>query len=103
VCAVAVHLLLQDYINRQVGEKLPHHLLPLHCCAIENFNQSRSSLHFAFKQALHHLRSASSGKKLKTEMARVRSTVRVSREGDETEVTETAPILEVMRRSGMVV
>ena len=34
-------------------------------------------------------------------MARVRSTARVSREGDETEVTETAPILEMMRRSGL--
>jgi hypothetical protein len=36
-------------------------------------------------------------------MARVRSTARVSREGDETEVTETAPISEVMRWSGLVV
>jgi hypothetical protein len=36
-------------------------------------------------------------------MARVRSTARVSREGDETEVTETAPISEVMRHSGLVV
>jgi hypothetical protein len=36
-------------------------------------------------------------------MARVRSTARVSREGDKTEVTETAPISEVMRRSGLVV
>jgi hypothetical protein len=36
-------------------------------------------------------------------MARVRSTVRVSREGDETEVAETSPILEMMRRSGLVV
>jgi hypothetical protein len=35
-------------------------------------------------------------------MARVRSTAMVSREGDETEVTEIAPISEVMRRSGMV-
>jgi hypothetical protein len=35
-------------------------------------------------------------------MARVRSTGRVSREGDETEETETAPISEVMRRSGLV-
>jgi hypothetical protein len=30
-------------------------------------------------------------------MARVRSTVRVTREGEETEATETAPISEVMR------
>jgi hypothetical protein len=36
-------------------------------------------------------------------MARVRSTARVSREGDDAEVTETAPISEVMRRSGLVV
>jgi hypothetical protein len=37
------------------------------------------------------------------EIARVRSTARVSREGDEAEVIETAPITEVMRQSGLVV
>jgi hypothetical protein len=36
-------------------------------------------------------------------MARVRSTARVSREGDKTEMTETTPISEMMRRSGLVV
>ena len=36
-------------------------------------------------------------------MARVRSTARVSHEGDETETTETAPISEMMRRFGLVV
>jgi hypothetical protein len=36
-------------------------------------------------------------------MARVRSTARVSREGDEAEVTETTPISEVMRQLGLVV
>jgi hypothetical protein len=36
-------------------------------------------------------------------MARVRSTARVSREGDETEATEIVPISEVMKRSGLVV
>jgi hypothetical protein len=36
-------------------------------------------------------------------MARVRSTARVSCEGDETKVTEIAPISEVIRRSGLVV
>jgi hypothetical protein len=36
-------------------------------------------------------------------MARVRSIARVSREGDETGVTKTAPLSEVMRRSGLVV
>jgi hypothetical protein len=36
-------------------------------------------------------------------MARVHSTARVTREGEETEATETAPISEVMRQSGLVV
>jgi hypothetical protein len=36
-------------------------------------------------------------------MARLRSTARVSREGGEAEVTEMAPISEVMRRSNLVV
>jgi hypothetical protein len=36
-------------------------------------------------------------------MARVRSTARVGREGDEAEAVETAPIFEVMKRSGLVV
>ena len=36
-------------------------------------------------------------------MARVRSTARVTHEGEETEATETAPISEVMRQSGLVV
>jgi hypothetical protein len=35
-------------------------------------------------------------------MARVRSTARVTREGEETEVTETAPISKVMKQSGLV-
>jgi hypothetical protein len=36
-------------------------------------------------------------------MARVRSTARVSREGDKAKVTETTPISEVMRQSSLVV
>jgi hypothetical protein len=36
-------------------------------------------------------------------MARVRSTARMTREGEETEATETAPISKVMRQSGLVV
>jgi hypothetical protein len=35
-------------------------------------------------------------------MARVQSTARVSRDGDETEAAETALISEVMKRSGLV-
>jgi hypothetical protein len=41
-------------------------------------------------------------KNLITKMVRVRTTARVSREGDETEATKIAPISEVMRRSGLV-
>jgi hypothetical protein len=37
------------------------------------------------------------------EMARVRSTARVTHEAEETEATETAPISEFMRQSGLVV
>jgi hypothetical protein len=36
------------------------------------------------------------------QMARVRSTARGDREGDETEATETVPIFEAMKRSGLV-
>jgi hypothetical protein len=74
----------------------------LHYRAVKKFNHSRSFLHCAFERTLHHLRLASS-KSENVEMARVRSTARVSREGDEAEVTETAPILEVMRQLGLVV
>jgi hypothetical protein len=35
-------------------------------------------------------------------MARIRSTSRVERDGDETESVETVPISEAMRRSGLV-
>jgi hypothetical protein len=36
-------------------------------------------------------------------MARVRSTARVTHDGEETEATKTTPISEVMRQSGLVV
>jgi hypothetical protein len=36
-------------------------------------------------------------------MARVRSTARVSHEGEATETAETAPISEVMKQPGLVV
>jgi hypothetical protein len=58
---------------------------------------------------LHFQASASSpeisfgSKNLKTQMARVRSTARVSHEVEETETAEIAPISEVMKRSGLVV
>jgi hypothetical protein len=40
---------------------------------------------------------------IQDQMARVRSTARVTRDGEETEATKTAPISEVMRQSGLVV
>jgi hypothetical protein len=40
---------------------------------------------------------------LRTEMARIRSTARLTNEGGETETAETALISEVMRRSGLVI
>jgi hypothetical protein len=40
---------------------------------------------------------------LRTEMARIRSTARLTNEGEDTEATETTPISEVMKCSGLVV
>jgi hypothetical protein len=41
--------------------------------------------------------------KIQHQMARVCSTVRVTHDEEETEATETAPISEAMRQSGLVV
>jgi hypothetical protein len=40
---------------------------------------------------------------IKTEMARVRSTIRVAREGEEARTSETAPPQKMMKRSGLIV
>jgi hypothetical protein len=45
----------------------------------------------------------SKNKKFNHQMARVRSTARVTRDGEEAEGAKTAPISEVTKRSGMVV
>jgi hypothetical protein len=45
----------------------------------------------------------SKNKKFKHQMARVRSTARVTRDGEEAKGAETAPISEVMQHSGLVV
>jgi hypothetical protein len=55
------------------------------------------------RHTLRHSKSASFYGTAILEMARVRSTARVSREGDDAEMTETTPISEMMRRSGLVV
>jgi hypothetical protein len=62
--------LLQHYINRRVGEELPHHSLPLHSCAVKKFDHSRSFQYCALEQTLHRLRLTSS-KGETIEMARV--------------------------------
>jgi hypothetical protein len=49
------------------------------------------------------LSTSSKLQEIQHEMARVRSTARVTREGEETEGTKIAPISKVMRQSGLVV
>jgi hypothetical protein len=43
------------------------------------------------------------GSSYRTEMARVKSTARLTNEGEEAKATETVPILEMMKRFGLVV
>jgi hypothetical protein len=106
---------LRHYINRRVGVKLPQHSLLLHCFAAkflviaeaESSCSDETSLVILLRQ-----KSMSFGKNKKSQhqkyqvshnqMARVRSTARVDREGDETEAAETVPISEAMKRSGLV-
>jgi hypothetical protein len=92
--------------------------LSLHHCAVKKINHSRSFF-TALSSEQHHLELTSSKKRASSklqkininfikpqeihQMARVCSTARVTREGEETEATETAPISEVMRQSGLVV
>jgi hypothetical protein len=91
--------------------KLPQHLLLLHCCAAKKFDHSRS-LFTVFSIQASSQEGASTNIKsnqlrqtqeIQHQMARVRSTARITRDGEETEATETAPISEVMRQSGLVV
>jgi hypothetical protein len=96
--------------------KLPHHLLLLHCCAVKKFDHNRSllavfSIKGSFSSSFVTRESFGKDKKIinfvKTQkiqhqMARVRSTARITRDGEETEAAETAPISEVMRRSRLV-
>jgi hypothetical protein len=58
VGGVAVRLLpLQHYINRQVGEEVPHHSLPLHCCAVKK-NLTKAE---AFSDCSLQIRASSFG------------------------------------------
>jgi hypothetical protein len=106
---------LRHYINRRVGVKLPQHSFLLHYFAAKILviaeALSSCSDETSLLIMLRHKRK-SFGKIKKSQrqkfqeshnqMARVRSTARVDREGDETEATETVPIPEAMKRSGLV-
>jgi hypothetical protein len=100
--------------------KLPQHLLLLLCCAAKKFDHSRSlftvfsieaSFCFSFvtrvrERELRKRQKAfnfAKTQEIQHQMARVRSTARITRDEEETEATETVPIFEVMRRSGLVV
>jgi hypothetical protein len=70
---------------------------------------SRANHHFELASAKRELRQNCKRHQLRKkpqkihQMARVRSTARVTREGEDAEATEIAPISEAMRQSGLVV
>jgi hypothetical protein len=83
--------------------------IALFCC--QKFDHSQSlfialnrstAVDFASSQE-EELRKNLKSQQLHHQMARVRSTARVTRDGEEAETAETAPISEVMKRSGLIV
>jgi hypothetical protein len=81
--------------------------IALFCC--QKLDQSRSYLlcssfvtRKSFSEVKKNFQLHSKNKKFNHQMARVRSTAKVTRDGEEAEDTETAPISKVMRRSGLV-
>jgi hypothetical protein len=87
----------------------------LHCFAAKIFNRSRRLILKTERRSISKPaspdRKASGGKKkeksiqfpqTQNQMARVQSTARVERAGDEAEGSETIPISEAMQRSGLV-
>jgi hypothetical protein len=95
-------LLLQGYIKRRVGEKFPQHSLLLHRCAAKIFTEAEACC-FTLWTNVPSLQRNFICQRLNTKMARIRSTARVAREGDEAGTTETALISEMMKRSRLVV
>jgi hypothetical protein len=107
---------LRHYINRRVGVKLPQHSLLLHCFAAKILTKTEACLLHPQPKLFTLLKlrnrkelrqnkekfSTLKNKKFNHQMARVRSTARVTRDGEEAEGAETAPISEVMKRSGLV-
>jgi hypothetical protein len=106
---------LRHYINRWVGVKLPHHSLLLYCCAAKNLtiaeawsscsNEAPLSILLRHKRKnfgeIEKVNNFKKFQKIHNQMVRVRSTARIDHEGDETEATETVPISEAMRWSGL--
>jgi hypothetical protein len=87
--------------------------IALFCC--QNFSHSRSLIivlkrYFAFDSASSQEEELRENQKSQqqnfqeshNQMARVRSTARVYHEGDDTEATESVPISEAMKQSGLV-
>jgi hypothetical protein len=98
---------LRHYINRWGGVKLPFLAIALFCC--QNIDQSRSYFlcssfikRKSFGKVKKNFQLHSKNKKFNHQMARVRSTARVTRDGEEAKGAKTAPISKVMQRSGMV-
>jgi hypothetical protein len=108
---------LRHYINRRAGVKLPQHSLLLHYFAAKILTKAEACLlHpqpklFTLLKLRKKKELRQSKEKFSTlfkkqenhQMARVRSTARVTRDGEEAEGAETAPISKVMQRSGLVV
>jgi hypothetical protein len=108
---------LQHYINKRVDVKLPQHSLLLHCFAAKILTKTEACLLHPqpklftllklrnkkeLRQSKEKFSTSFKNKKFNHQMARVRSTARVTRDGEEVEGAETAPISEVMKRSGLV-
>jgi hypothetical protein len=108
---------LWHYINRRVGVKLPQHSLLLHYSAAKILTKAEACYGILIRSYLFYssfitrkcfgkvknFQLHSKNKKFNLQMARVRSTSRVTRDGEESEGAEIAPISEVMKRSGLVV
>jgi hypothetical protein len=91
--------------------KLPQHSLLLPCFAAKNLtiaeayssHSTEAPLLILLRHKRKSFRNILKSQQLHHQMARVRSTARVTHDGEEGETAETAPISEVMKRSGLVV
>jgi hypothetical protein len=77
---------------------LPKNLTIAEACSLH----SEPKDHFALASAKIKIFNFIKTQEIQHQMARVRSTARVTRDGEEVEAAETASISEVMRWSGLV-